>query len=136
MNDALHATFVVPFASHVWQSTRGRSHWVDLEGWQDLMAGPLFSIAKSGGCEFVYNRTDSYFPNVIHPDSLLRCLLDGHAGLVAGINTFSPANPKEAEDEQYMKTLSDEMRVLVELGCEIERTRWTAESRGRLRRPT
>ena len=63
-------------------------------------------------------------------DSLLRCLLDCHAGLVAGINTFSPSNLDEAEDKQYMETQADKMRVLVQRSCEIEHARWVADSRG------
>ncbi len=134
ISEALDAAFIAPFASHPWRSTRGRAHWVDLEGWQDSMAGPLTSITKSGGCEYIYHRTDGYFVNVVDPDSLLRYLLRCHAGLVAGITTFSPSNPDEAEDKQYMETQAHKMRVLVERGCEIEHARWAADSIGLTRR--
>ena len=131
MKEALEATFIAPFASHQWQSAGGRSHWVELEGWQDSIAGPLSSIANSGGCDYVYNREDGYFPGVVDPDSLLRCLLDSQAGLVAGVEAFFSTTPAEAEDQKYMMAIADEMRALVESACEIERFRWAAKSRGR-----
>ena len=53
LRETIHALFIAPFASHRWGSRRARSHWVDLEGWQDRMAGPLSSIVESGGCEYV-----------------------------------------------------------------------------------
>jgi hypothetical protein len=131
MKEALEALFIAPFASHEWQSARARSHWVELEGWQDAMAGPLSSIANSGGCQYVYNRQDGYFPGVVDPESLLHCLLDCHAGLVAGVEAFCPATSAEAEDQRHMMAIADGMRALVESGCEIERARWATESRGR-----
>jgi len=35
--------FIAPFASHRWVSARSRWHWVELEAWQDSVAGNLFS---------------------------------------------------------------------------------------------
>jgi hypothetical protein len=49
LREAFHAAFIVPFASHVWRSDRGRSHWVELEGWQDSLTGPLSSVVNTGG---------------------------------------------------------------------------------------
>jgi hypothetical protein len=131
MREAFEATFIAPAASHHWQSTRGRSHWAELECWSDSLAGPLWSIANSGGCAYVYDRKDGYFPGVSDPDSLHRCLLEVHAGLVAGVEAFCPTTPAEAEDLTYMQALADTMLPLVERGCEIERARWVAESSGR-----
>ena len=127
MQEAINEAFIAPFASHQWQSARGRSHWVDLEGLQDSLAGPLISIASSGGCGYVYHRKDGYFSGVVDSESLHSRLLEWHAGLLAGIEAFCPATAAEVEDETYMREIAGMMRVLVERGCEMEAARWVAE---------
>ncbi|MEM7355257.1 MAG: hypothetical protein AAF657_30885 [Acidobacteriota bacterium] len=127
MQKAIESAFIAPFASHQWKSARGRSHWVELEGWQDSLAGPLVSIADSGGCGYVYHRKDSYFSAVVDPESLHARLLEWHAGLIAGIEAFCPVTAAEVEDETYMREIADKMLVIVERGCGMETARWAAE---------
>lgn len=47
-----------------WRATPISGAAATLEGWQDSMAGPLSSIVKSGGCEYVYTRNDWWFVSV------------------------------------------------------------------------
>ncbi len=126
LREALDALFVAPFASHRWASTRSRSHWVELEGWQDSMTGPLSAIATHGGCEYVYPRDDWYFASVGDPASLRSRLLEWHTGLAAGVERFVPATPDEATDLEFMRSLVGRMRELVERGCAVEQARWQA----------
>lgn len=125
----LEAAFIAPYAAHRWLSHRTRSHWVELEGWQDSLAGPLSSIAKTGGCEYVYERDD--FVGVTDPTSLRLRLLEWHSGLVAGVETFVPATPAEVEDLEYMRIVSARMRALTERSCEIEKVRFAESAASR-----
>ena len=131
LRDEFETLFIVPFSSYAWASVRGRSHWVELEGWQNLMAGPLSSIASNGGCEYVYPRDDDYFAGVNDPAGLRTRLLEWHAGLKAGVERFTPATAEEAADGAYMKLLAHRMRELVEQACAVEQTRWAAASGNR-----
>jgi hypothetical protein len=124
---AFDAVLMAPFASHKWQARRSRSHWVDLEPWQDAIAGPLSSIAKSGGCEHVYSRNDEYFTGVVDPETLRQRLLEWHAGLTAGVDAFCPRSPAETEDLSYMRAITDEIRELIEQSYRVEMARWKVE---------
>jgi hypothetical protein len=127
LREAFDTAFIAPFASHHWASACVRSHWVELEGWQDSMAGPLSAIANTGGCEYVYSRQDWYFGSVSDPASLRSRLLEWHGGLVAGVERFAPASTTEVEDLAFMRGVAARMRELVERACEVERARWSAE---------
>ena len=124
LRKAYETAFTVPYASHEWRSERGRSHWVDLEGWQDWLAGPLSSVAETGGCGYVYPREDDYFAGIADPMALRTRLIEKHAGLAAGVERFSPTLPEENEDFTYMKSLVKQMRDLVEWACKVEHTQW------------
>lgn len=127
MSESFDSAFIVPFASHSWQSARGRSHWVEMEGWQNSMAGPISSVAKRCECDYVYQRDDWYFANVVNPETLHHRLMEWHAGLLAGLMRFEPTSVAETEDLKYMQCVADKMRALIEQACEIERVRWTTE---------
>ena len=124
--DAFDTLFVAPFARHNWASRRGRSHWVELEVWQNSMAGPVSAIAKRGGCEYVYPLDDWYFVAVHDPASLRARLLEWHAGLAAGVARFAPSTPDEASDLEFMHSVAGRMRELVERACAVEQARWQA----------
>ena len=118
--------FTTPFASHQWASKRGRSHWVELEGWQDAIAGPLLSVIKTGGCDYVYTRQDGYFSSVSGPRELRTRLLEWHAGLIADVERFDPSDEHEETDLEFMRSVASRMRELVEQACILEQDRWTA----------
>lgn len=131
LREAFERLFIAPFASHRWASGRGRSHWVDLEGWQDSIAGPLSSITSTGGCDYVYSREDDYFAGVSNPSRLRSRLLEWHAGLAAGIEQFVPVAPNEHDDLAFMRAVVAEMRELVERACVVEQARWESAKAGR-----
>lgn len=122
---ALDEAFIEPFASHQWKSPRGRSCWVELEGWQDSIAGPISAVANTGECSYVYEREDAYFSGVNEPDSLYQRLLEWHRGLRAGVERFIPTTPSENDDLTFMHTVADKILVLIERVCETERARCT-----------
>jgi hypothetical protein len=124
--EAFEALFIAPFASRRWASVLGRSHWVELEGWQDSIAGPLSSIINAGGCEYVYSRQDAYFAGVNDPTGLRARLLEWHAGLAAGVERFAPATRDESTDLAFMRSVVGRMRELVERACAVEKARWEA----------
>jgi hypothetical protein len=124
--EAFRELFIDPFASHQWASPRGRSHWVELEGWQDSLAGPLMSIIETGGCEYVYPREDLYFAGVNDPPRLLERLLESHSSLAAGVERFNAVTVNETEDLAFMRSLVGQMLELVEHACIVEQTRWDA----------
>ena len=112
--------FIAPFASHRWTSTRGRSHWVDLEGWQSSIAGPVLSIIETGDCDYAYQREDWYFTGVYDSPSLRSRLLEWHRGLADGIERFVPVTPDETLDLAFMKSVATRMRELIEQACRVE----------------
>lgn len=122
----LETLFIAPFASHPWASDRGRGHWVELEGWQDSIAGPLCSIVKHGGCEYVYSQDDEFLSGVNDPSQLRMWLLKRHLGLATGVERFTPTTPDETTDLAFMRSIVARMLELVELACVIERMRWEA----------
>lgn len=124
LKEKYHLLFITPFASHHWASKRGRSHWVELEGWQDSLAGPLSAIAGSGGCEYVYSRDDSYFAAVHDPASLRLQLLERHDGLATGVEQFIPATPGETVDVEFMRSVVSKLRGLIDRACAVEQQRW------------
>ena len=126
LRKAFEVLFTSPYAIHQWASVRGRSHWVELEGWQDSLAGPLSTIAKVGGCEYVYPRDDWYFAEVSDPLSLRVRLLEWHTELAARVERFAPTTPGEATDLGFMRSVVGRMRELVEWACFVEQARWRA----------
>ena len=120
--------FIAPFALHHWATRRGRSHWVELEGWQDSMSGPLAGIVNAGGCEYVYTRDDWYFASVVDPSSLRSRLLEWHQGLAVGVERFEPTTPHEGDDLAFMRFVVGQMQELIEQACVVEQVRWQAES--------
>lgn len=126
LRQAFQITFIEAYTSHRWEVSRSRSYWVELEPWQDSIAGPLHSIIESGGCEYVYCRGDSYLAKVDDPESLRQRLLEWHANLAAGVEKFTPASPAEERDLSFMQKLVDDMRVLIDLAMKVEARRWQA----------
>ncbi len=127
--EALEALFTAPFASRRWASAAGRSHWAELEGWQDSMAGLLSSITRHGGCEYVYSREDWCFAGVNDPPALRARLLEWHTGLAGGVERFAPATSEEAADLAFMQSVVGGMRELIERACVVEQARWEAARR-------
>ncbi len=125
LQEAFDALFIAPFATHRWESERARSHWVDLECWQDSIAGPVSSIVETGGCEYVYARDDWYFAEVNDPESLRAKLSEWLMGLSAGVERFKPTSPHEDADLQFMRDVTSRMEQLIEQACAIERSRWS-----------
>lgn len=136
LREAFERLFIAPYASHRWASERGRSHWVELEGWQDSMAGPLSAITSTGGCEFVYSRNDDYFAGVSNPSRLRSRLLEWYAGLVDSVEKFVPVAANEVDDLAFMRSVVVEMRELVERACVVEQARWDSAQPGRTKRCT
>ena len=127
LRELLHKAFTAPFSTHRWSSTRGRNHWLDLEGWQDALAGPLSAIRDRGGCGYVYAREDQYFSGVDGPTTLRLRLLEWHLRLLAGVDAFVPVTLAENEDLAYMRSVASLMHDVVERGCRIEQERWERE---------
>lgn len=126
LREAYRLAFTAPYASHRWRSIRGRPHWVDLEPWQDAIAGPLCSIVNSGGCDYVYARDDAYFTGVTEPRELHARLLEWHARLARGVDRFVANTPSQVADLRYMRDVLTLMRNVIEQGLQVENARWLA----------
>jgi hypothetical protein len=123
----LKAAFDAAFGyGRSWNTARGRWHWIESEGWQDAIAGPLWSIAKDGGCEYVYQRQDSCFASVHDPSLLRNLLLEWHAKLAASLGKFAPTSEDERLDQSFMESSLADILVLIERATEIESRRWQA----------
>jgi len=120
--------FISPIASHCWASARAKSHWRDLELLQDKMAGPLWSVAKTGGCEYEYTRNDQYFAGVDSPATLSLRLTQWHADFALRIEQFVPASAVESVDHHFMRSVVEMMLKVIERAVALESRRW--ESRG------
>lgn len=131
LQEAFEAAFATPYRSHRWRSIKARRYWFELESRQDLLAGPLSSIAMNGGCAYVYTRDDEFFSGVKTPAALRDRLFEWHARLSQDVEKFSPTTPSQAEDLVYMRALLVAMIALIERACAVEQARWEAQERGR-----
>lgn len=120
------AAFIYPIASHRWSTKRGRSHWLDLEGWRSSLAGPIWSIVKKGGCAYVYDRDDEFFAGVNEPAALRARLRQWHDKLVVGLERFQATSPAEETDVASMQQFARAMWAVAERACDIEQSRWEA----------
>ena len=123
---AFDAAFTYPIAAHRWNTKRGRSHWLDLEGWQDALAGPIWALVNRGECAYVYTRNDEYFADVSDPAGLRSRLKQWHDKLIAGLERFQAISPAEATDLASMHQFSCAMWAVAEQACDIEQARWEA----------
>jgi hypothetical protein len=124
------AAFTDPYASHAWASAKGKSHWREMECLQDTMAGPLCSVIKRGGCEYVYTRNDQYFAGVDNPNALRLRLIQWHSEFVARINQFEPSSVEERDDLSFMRSTVEKMLEVIERAVELERRRQCAGHSG------
>jgi hypothetical protein len=116
--------------SHGFASERGRSWWSELEDWRYTISGPLNSIVKKGGCEYVYARDDRYFAGVNDPESLRSRLLGWLAELAARVDGFEPASEAEHADLAFMRSCVTAMRSAIEQAIAVERRRRKEAERG------
>lgn len=120
LKEAFDAVFIAPIAQRRFKSARGRSHWLEAEGWTDSIAGPLWSIVDSGGCEYVYTREDQYFTGVHDPASLRKRLLEWQTRLGSKVEQFAPVSDAEHEDLRFMKSLVAAIRAIIERAIKVE----------------
>ena len=120
------AAFVFPIAAHPWKTKRGRSFWIELEWWQDALAGPLSSIVERGECAYVYKRDDEFFAGVDDPTTLRARLRQWHENLIAGLDRFDPGLSAEMIDLESMRQFASTMWDVAEQAIDIERVRWEA----------
>jgi hypothetical protein len=126
LKTAFDATFIASCDRRSWKTARGRCHWLESEGWTDAIAGPLRSILKDGGCEYVYPRQDSFFLGVHDPNSLRNRLLEWHAKLASNCGNFAPVSDDERLDQNFMESLLANIQIVIERAIELESRRWQA----------
>lgn len=117
------AAYTFPFSKYSWRSARGRACWHNLEGWQDALAGPVSSIARNGGCSYVYTRDDQHFAGVNDPSALYSRLKDWHGRLIAALDDFVPASETEEIGLASMREFASAMWAVTEEAVEVERAR-------------
>ena len=125
LRTAFDVAFIASCDRRSWSTAPGRRHWLESEGWQDAIAGPLWSIHKKGGCEYVYSRQDS-FTGVHDPSTLRTRLLEWHAKLASNLERFAPTSDDERRDCRFMESLLATIRVVIDHAIEIESRRWQA----------
>ncbi len=121
--EAFERAFYEP-EKHGWQSERGRWLWIELQVAMDRIAGPLYSLATTGGCKYVYTREDFAVAN---PDGLSALLREWHTALADEIEAFRPASAPEEADKKFARICADQIWTVAQVGLEIERTRWGVE---------
>jgi hypothetical protein len=112
------------------KSERSQALWIDLQSWQDALAGPLYSISETAGCAYVYERQDAHFHGVTDPTALRERLRAWHGELVSKINQFVPTSADEVADLGKMRQFVADISAVVEMACEIERRRWEGSAAG------
>ncbi|GGZ34081.1 hypothetical protein [Asticcacaulis endophyticus] len=117
------AAYIFPLAQYAWQSERGRSCWIDLEIWQDALAGPIYSIINDGNCAYVYARNDDYFAGVNDATALYARLQQWHGKLSTGLESFIPTTYAEKSDLTAMRQFARQMWLVAEKAVTIERNR-------------
>lgn len=127
LENQFDAAFFVPAKFH-WQSRRALFHWIDRELLQDDLAGPIYSIVRNGGCDYVYGREDDYFRGVNNPADSRSQLRQKLSQMVEFIESFAPASSAEAADLDSMRRFASEMESVVETACDIEQRRWESSN--------
>jgi hypothetical protein len=94
---------------------------------EDALAGPIFTVAETGGCAYVYAREDEFFRGVDRPAALRERLQRWHTELVEGIERFVPCSSAEAADLLSMRQIASGIWAIAELACQIETDRYEAE---------
>jgi hypothetical protein len=122
----VHDAFIEPYSSHSWASARGRSHWRELELLQDAMAGPVCSVIKGGGCEYVYTRDEQYFAGVDSPDALRLRLTQWHSEFASRVSRFEPASNGESVDLVFMQDTVQKMLDVIQFAADLELKHWRA----------
>ncbi len=132
LRSSFHAAFIYPFSAHRWNTKRGRRHWVDLEGWQDALMGPVSAVVERGGCAYVYTRDDEYFSGVHDPVALRARLRQWHAKLAAGLERFRATSRDEAADLASMQQFVHAIWDVAVQACDIELAGfvWTGSDAG------
>jgi hypothetical protein len=94
---------------------------------EDALAGPIYSVAETGGCGYVYAREDEFFSGVDGPADLRKRLQRWHTELVEGIENFVPLSSAEAADLLAMRQFASGIGAVAELACDIEASRYQIE---------
>lgn len=122
---AFREIFIASCHRDSWHTTAGRSHWLESEGWQDAIAGPISSILNDGGCPYVYSRPDSSFAGVHDPSSLRTWLIEWHEKVASSAARFSPRHPMpKIATGGSLESLLAAMRKLTEDAIAMESRRW------------
>lgn len=116
------AAFLSPFTRYAWQSRRARSCWMELQGYQDALAGPIYSVLKSGNCAYIYALENAYFSGVRDPDTLHARLRYWHSKLIAGLDDFVPRDEAEQVDLAAMREFARKTWFVAEKAIDIERS--------------
>jgi hypothetical protein len=126
LQSAFEAAYIFPFAKYAWRSQRARHLWVDLEVWQDALAGPVSTIIEDGNCAYVYAREDEFFAGINDPAALQARLQQWHAQLTAKLALFIPENLDENTDLEAIQGFTSGMWSVAEKAIEIEKRRYAA----------
>lgn len=110
---------------HQMATRRGKDHSVELLVFEDMIAGPIYSIKEYGDCAYVY-ADQTRFPGVDSPIALREWFYLHHVGLLDVVAEFSPTTDDEVADLAKMHERASEIWGLVELACGIEGGRWNA----------
>lgn len=105
-----------------WLTPRAKRHSLELLIFEDMIAGPIYSIKEDGGCAYVY-ADQARFPGVDSPVALREWFRGHHIDLLDGIGGFSPTTDDEVADLAKMRERASDIWALIELACRIEGAR-------------
>ena len=123
LESQFNEAFYVP-AKYDWQSRRAMIHWIETAHLEVALAGPVYSIVTSGGCNYVYSREDYYFRGVDNPVALRNRLLQSHSQMVEIVDNFMPTSSRESADLVSMRQFVSGIGNVIEAACDIEQKRW------------
>ena len=112
-----------PFNAYQWQSRTCKNYWYDQEYILDAIAGPLSSIAKYGHCKYVYTDNERW-PDVFDSHGLKIWINNWYLKFRTNILSFQPINQHDADDFGYMLEKTEQLKSLIELALNLEKTNY------------
>jgi hypothetical protein len=99
-------------------SEKFKKKWNELEGLNDRLAGPLFSIYEKGDADYIFKETDR-FPGLKTEEDLFEWLTENIREYAEKAAELKPENEDEERDLKILMYQTDIKMELADLSLEI-----------------
>lgn len=97
--------------------------WLDMEGWRDSLAGPLYSINEYENCDYVFNNQNEIFKEINSCEELLDWCMKIVKEYRHGVCRIQANTKDEMQDQTLLLNQTVIMEKLSNLAIDIQRRR-------------